>query len=124
MNVDCSNAKHNLVLAVIKAIDSNGVEIFRADRIYGVNNFNNAFNLPTGSVKLETEVTENNMKVKVVNIGNVPVFALRLKCETLACWQDNYQSLYPGEEITFNAVPLLGNNFKVNEQITIKAWNL
>ena len=124
LEADCSNAAHNIVLAVIKAVDKDGNEIFRADRIYGVSNFNSAFALPKASVKFEHEIVQDKLFVKVTNTSNTPIFSLRLQCDAKVCWQDNYQSFLPGEEIKFEAQLLKGNNFSDNETIKLTGWNI
>jgi beta-mannosidase len=124
LTADCSKAASNIVLAVIKAVDLEGNEIFRADRIYGVSNFNLAFDLPKASVKVEHEILEDKLLVKVTNTSNTPVFSLRLQCDAKVCWMDNYQSFLPFEEITFEAHLLNGNKFSPKETIKVTGWNI
>ena len=124
LEADCSHAAHGIILAVLKAVDESGCEIFRSDRIYGAPDFKNAFSLPAGNIQLSATIHKNNLSARVTNTGKIPVFALRLKCGTPACWKNNYSSLAPGESIICDAEPLSGNSFKSKEQIELIAWNM
>ncbi len=124
LEADCADAGHGVVLAVLKAVDEHGNECFRGDRLYGVPDFRNAFRLPPAKVALERLSSERGVKVQVTNVGQVPVFALRLKHSAPVCWRNNYLSLAPGEVVVYEADARPGCGLSDDDKIELSAWNV